>query len=178
MEGTTRIIRRDAAGNETVLARLPVTYQNYSMTPALLGDMYYLRSGEHLLRVNLANGDVDEFNGTEFAVCAACDPAYASMPQLVLTTPEPEEAAAEDEYLLPDSDTRLYTREELSQYDRETLALMRNEILARHGYPFKKEQYQTYFGSKSWYTPDPNFNYNCLNSIEMANVETIKALEG
>ena len=177
MEGTTRIIRRDAAGNETVLASLPVTYQNYSMTPALLGDMYYLRSGEHLLRVNLANGDVDEFNGTEFAVCAACDPAYASMPQLVLTTPEPEEAAAEDEYLLPDSDTRLYSKEELSQYDKDTLALMRNEILARHGYPFKKEQYQTYFGSKSWYTADPNFSYDSLSSIEMKNVETIKGLE-
>ena len=180
MEGTTRIIRRDAAGNETVLASLPVTYQNYSMTPALLGDMYYLRSGEHLLRVNLANGDVDEFNGTEFAVCAACDPAYAALPQLTPSSPSEaaDSSAVESEYLLPDSDTRLYTREELSQYDRETLALMRNEILARHGYPFKKEQYQTYFGGKSWYTPDPNFDYNCLNSIEMANVETIKALEG
>lgn len=177
METTTRIIRRDASGNETVLAYLPAAYQNYLMNPALLGDMYYLRIGERLLRVNLTNGDVDEFNGTEFAVCAACDPAYATMPQLVLTTPEPEEAP-EDEYLLPDSDSRLYSKEELSQYDKGTLALMRNEILARHGYPFKKEQYQTYFGSKSWYTPDPNFSYDSLNSIEMENVETIKGLEG
>ena len=54
---------------------------------------------------------------------------------------------------------------------------MRNEILARHGYPFKKEQYQTYFGSKSWYTADPNFSYDSLSSIEMENVETIKGLE-
>ena len=179
METTTRLIRRDAAGNETVLAYLPADRQTFAMTTALLGDMVYLRTGEHLLRVNLANGDVDEFNGTEFAVCAACDPAYASMPQLVLTTPEPEdEVVEESEYLLPDSDTRLYSKEELKQYDKDTLALMRNEILARHGYPFKKEQYQTYFGSKSWYTADPNFDYNCLNSIEMANVETIKGLEG
>ena len=55
---------------------------------------------------------------------------------------------------------------------------MRNEILARHGYPFQKEKYQTYFGEKSWYTIDPDFDYNSLNSIEMANVETIKGLEG
>ena len=180
MEGTTRLIRRDAAGNETVLAYLPVAYQNYSMTPALLGDMYYLRTGDRLLRVNLTNGDVDEFNGTEFAVCAACDPAYAALPQLTPSSPSEaaDSSAVESEYLLPDSDTRLYTREELSQYDSETLALMRNEILARHGYPFQKEQYQSYFGSKSWYTPDPNFDYNCLNSIEMKNVETIKSLEG
>lgn len=179
METTTRLIRRDAAGNETVLAYLPAAYQNYAMTTALLGDMVYLRTGEHLLRVNLENGDVDEFNGTEFAVCAACDPAYASMPQLVLTTPEPEEEVVEESaYLLPDSDTRLYSKDELKQYDKDTLALMRNEILARHGYPFQKEKYQTYFGSKSWYTIDPDFDYNCLNSIEMANVETIKGLEG
>ena len=179
METSTRLIRRDAAGSETVLAYLPADRQTFAMTTALLGDMVYLRTGEHLLRVNLANGDVDEFNGTEFAVCAACDPAYASMPQLVLTTPEPEEEVVEEsEYLLPDSDSRLYSKEELKQYDKDTLALMRNEILARHGYPFKKEQYQTYFGSKSWYTADPNFDYNCLNSIEMANVETIKGLEG
>ena len=179
METTTRIIRRDASGNETVLAYLPASYQDYLMIPALLNDMYYLRSGERLLRVNLANGDVDEYNGSEFAVCAACDPAYATMPQLVLTTPEPEEEIdAESEYLLPDSDTRLYSKEELKQYDKETLALMRNEILARHGYPFQKEKYQTYFGSKSWYVRDPNFNYNSLNSIEMENVETIKGLEG
>ena len=178
METTTRIIRRDASGNEAVLAYLPASYQDYLMIPALLNDMYYLRSGERLLRVNLANGDVDEYNGSEFAVCAACDPAYATMPQLVLTTPEPEEEVdAESEYLLPDSDSRLYSKEELKQYDKDTLALMRNEILARHGYPFQKEKYQTYFGSKSWYTADPNFSYDSLSSIEMKNVETIKGLE-
>lgn len=177
MEGTTRLIRRDAAGNETVLACLPADYQNYAMTTALLGDMLYLRTGDRLLRVNLTDGGIEEYNGSGFETCAACDPANAALPQLVLTTPEPEEAEEESEYLLPDSDTRLYTREELSQYDKETLALMRNEILARHGYPFQKEKYQTYFGSKSWYVRDPNFNYNSLNSIEMENVETIKGLE-
>ena len=98
-------------------------------------------------------------------------------PQLALLTPEPEADSAESEYLLPDSDTRLYNKEELKQYDKDTLALMRNEILARHGYPFKKEKYQSYFGSKSWYTIDPDFDYSCLNSVEMANVETIKSLE-
>ena len=177
METTTRLIRRDAAGNETVLACLPSDYQNYAMTTALLGDVLYLRTGDRLLRVSLTDGGIAEYDGSSFETCAACDPANAALPQLVLTTPEPEEVEEESEYLLPDSDTRLYTREELSQYDKETLALMRNEILARHGYPFQKEKYQTYFGSKSWYVRDPNFNYNSLNSIEMENVETIKGLE-
>ena len=177
MEATTRLIRRDAAGNETVLARLPAEYQNYGMTTALLDDMFYLRTGDRLLRVNLASGDIEELSGNAFVACTACNPSSAAAPQLALLTPEPEADSAESEYLLPDSDTRLYTKEELKQYDKDTLALIRNEILARHGYPFKKEKYLSYFGSKSWYTIDPDFDYSCLNSVEMANVETIKSLE-
>lgn len=54
---------------------------------------------------------------------------------------------------------------------------MRNEILARHGYVFKKEVYRDYFSGKSWYSEDPDFDYNSLNAVEMENVETIKRLE-
>lgn len=97
----------------------------------------------------------------ECAMCAVCG---------VATTEEPV-------YLLPESDIRLIEKEELESVDKETLALMRNEILARHGYPFKKAQYQEYFGNQSWYTENPDFDYNMLSSIEMENVETIKKLE-
>jgi len=97
----------------------------------------------------------------ECAMCEVCG---------VATTEEPV-------YLLPESDIRLIEKEELEGVDLETLALMRNEILARHGYPFKKAQYQEYFASQSWYTENPDFDYNMLSSIEMENVETIKKLE-
>jgi len=88
----------------------------------------------------------------------------------IATTEEPV-------YLLPESDVRLIEKEELKDVDKETLALMRNEILARHGYPFQKAEYQEYFGSQSWYTENPDFDYNMLSKIEMNNVETIKKLE-
>lgn len=91
-----------------------------------------------------------------------------------------EPAATEEPepfYLLPESDIRLIEKDELKDVDKETLALMRNEILARHGYPFKKAQYQEYFGSQIWYEENPDFDYNMLSKIEMANVETIKKLE-
>lgn len=88
----------------------------------------------------------------------------------IATTEEPV-------YLLPESDVRLIEKAELEGVDKDTLALMRNEILARHGYPFKKAQYQEYFGSQSWYTENPDFDYNMLSKIEMDNVETIKKLE-
>lgn len=88
-----------------------------------------------------------------------------------------EACAVEPFYLLPESDVRLIEKEELKDADKETLALMRNEILARHGYPFKKAQYQEYFGSQIWYEENPDFDYNMLSKIEMENVETIKKLE-
>ena len=88
----------------------------------------------------------------------------------IATTEEPV-------YLLPESDVRLIEKDELKDVDKDTLALMRNEILARHGYPFKRAEYQEYFGSQSWYTENPDFDYNMLSKIEMDNVETIKKLE-
>lgn len=100
-------------------------------------------------------------NAEECASCAVCG---------IATTEEPV-------YMLPESDIRLIEKEELEGVDKETLALMRNEILARHGYPFKKAQYQEYFGSQIWYEENPDFDYNMLSKIEMENVETIKKLE-
>lgn len=101
------------------------------------------------------------------------------------TTVAEETAAVEPEateepepfYLLPESNIRLIEKEELEGVDLEILALMRNEILARHGYPFQKPQYQEYFGSQIWYEENPDFDYNMLSKIEMDNVETIKKLE-
>ena len=88
--------------------------------------------------------------------------------------PEPDSA---QDYLIPDSDSRLLTEAELRPYDKATLALIRNEILARHGYPFKKTIYREYFDAREWYHRDENFAYSSLNSIEMTNVELIKKLE-
>ena len=91
---------------------------------------------------------------------------------------EPE-ATEEPEpfYVLPESDIRLISAEELEGVDLEMLGYMRNEILARHGYPFQKPIYQEYFRSQIWYVENPDFDYNMLSEIEMANVETIKKLE-
>ena len=106
---------------------------------------------------NMVDGVCTAENGT----CENCG---------IATTEEPV-------YLLPESDVRLIEKDELKDVDKDTLALMRNEILARHGYPFKKAEYQEYFGSQSWYTENPDFDYNMLSKIEMDNVETIKKLE-
>lgn len=89
----------------------------------------------------------------------------------------PELSEDPDHQIVPDSDERELTKEELSVCDLELLGYIRNEILARHGYPFQTEKYREYFGGKSWYTENPEFVYDMLSALEMANVETIKSLE-
>lgn len=91
-------------------------------------------------------------------------------------------AASSSEYILPDSQTRVYSTDELSQLSDEQLLLARNEIYARHGRGFKDSFIRGYFESKSWYhqqytaeqfdaMPSP------LSSTEQANVAAIQKVE-
>lgn len=83
------------------------------------------------------------------------------------------------DYIIADSDTRYLTREELISYNKRQLAFIRNEIFARYGYIFEKQEYNDYFMSKPWYNPNPNFvgNEEELNIVEKENVKLIKTLE-
>lgn len=85
----------------------------------------------------------------------------------------------DDDYIIADSDSRYLTKEELSQYSKEELAYIRNEIFARYGYIFETEKYDDYFRSKSWYVPDPYIEGNAseLNKFEKANLKLIQTLE-
>lgn len=84
------------------------------------------------------------------------------------------------EYIIYDSDIRKLTELELSQYTKQELAYIRNEIFARYGYVFANKEYEEYFNWKSWYIPDYSFDGSIenLNSIEKYNVNLIKKLEG
>ncbi len=90
------------------------------------------------------------------------------------------EQTKKEEYILPDSDTRLLTDDDVKDLTKEELRLARNEIFARHGRKFKDAELQAYFDSKSWYkgTIEPDaFDNNTLSSIEKANIEMIKKYE-
>ena len=50
--------------------------------------------------------------------------------------------------------------------NEELLSYIRNEIYARHGYIFKTEPYKSYFESKTWYLPNPNFSENDFSESE------------
>lgn len=87
------------------------------------------------------------------------------------------------EYILPESDSRYISENELDGMTFEKLRLARNEIFARHGRKFKDAQLQEYFDAKSWYSPQyesDSFDENMeqiLNQYELKNADVIKARE-
>ncbi len=65
----------------------------------------------------------------------------------------------------------------LLRYDKSLLRLMRNAILARHGYVFQTKDLKEYFNAQSWYQPAKDNADIQLSFIEQLNVDLIKAAE-
>jgi len=59
----------------------------------------------------------------------------------------------------------------------EELYLMRNEISARHGKPFKESDLDIYFRSQHWYKLDLNYNDSRLSEAEKSNARVIEERE-
>lgn len=79
-------------------------------------------------------------------------------------------------YLIPDSDRRELTWEELWEWDYESLGYILNEIFARHGYVFRSgEKYDNYFSTMPWYKPNPNWRKDSpMSRIEWNNEALVK----
>ena len=65
----------------------------------------------------------------------------------------------------------------LKSYKKSTLRLMRNEILARHGYVFEDEDLKEYFRKQPWYKPAQSNDGIELSFIEKLNVKLIENAE-
>lgn len=88
------------------------------------------------------------------------------------------------DFVIPDSDSRLITEEDLNGLTEYEILLARNEIYARRGRIFQNEELSAYFGSKAWYQPtvpgnefDENYAANVFNEFELRNIDTIVAYE-
>jgi hypothetical protein len=65
----------------------------------------------------------------------------------------------------------------LGRFSKSQLRLMRNEILARHGWKFQSKDLQEHFAKQSWYKPIADNNSIKLNLIELTNIQLLKSEE-
>ena len=122
----------------------------------------------------------EEYNYEEDLYDGGNDENYVEEDLYVDTSSEFAQRADDpDLYLIEDSDYRYLSRAELEDYTLKQLAYIRNEIFARHGYIFEKEEYYDYFSSKSWYYPDYWFTgeESEFNDYELENIKLIKDVE-
>lgn len=73
--------------------------------------------------------------------------------------------------------TTLLHGSELNYFDKPTLRLMRNFILARRGYVFQSKDLKEYFSQQPWYKPADNNDDVQLSLLERLNIELIKYRE-
>ena len=86
----------------------------------------------------------------------------------------------DDEYILPDSDSKILTEDDLEPLDQDTLSLALNEIFARHGRIFSDPEIKSYFESKSWYSGTvsaDDFDESVFNSHEIYNINLISSYQ-
>lgn len=65
----------------------------------------------------------------------------------------------------------------LRRYDKSLLRIMRNAILASHGYVFRSKDLKAYFEAHPWYRPATNNAAVQLSLLEQLNVALIQAAE-
>ncbi len=102
-----------------------------------------------------------------------------SLVLLVLTLPVT--ASADSLYIIPDSNTRKLTREEVWEYQYDTLLYAFNEIYARHGYKFETgSRCYNWFTLMPWYQPNASESsnnhsesLNACSSVERYNRDLI-----
>lgn len=92
-----------------------------------------------------------------------------------------EGMAEESDYIIPESDSRYLSREELSGLSLQQLNYAKNEIYARRGRLFNSAELQNYFNSKSWYcgsiAPADFDSVVTLNEYEIANASLLSEIE-
>lgn len=81
-------------------------------------------------------------------------------------------ALASNFYMIPDSNTRRLTREELWTWQYDALGYIFNEIFARHGYHFEPGgRYDNYFRAQTWYRENPIYDNQGIYANLMTNIE-------
>ena len=100
--------------------------------------------------------------------------------QLLEMMPDAAEYAETSDYILPDSNSRYLSNEDLKELSHQELSLARNEILARYGFIFATPELADYFSQKDWYEATLSYEYyseDVLNKYEVFNMDLIAYYE-
>lgn len=130
-------------------------------------------SGNPSIALVSTDGKITAISSGETTIYAACDGITAEFYVYCHLRDEAE-------YIIPGSDVRYISREDLDGLSEEELRLARNEIYARKGRLFDDEILQAYFNNKEWYDghiSPSDFSESDLNDYERANAYTIKDYE-
>lgn len=103
--------------------------------------------------------------------------------QEVITEEAVITAGAEQDYIIPDSNSRYLSEADIQNMSIQQINYAKNEIYARHGRIFASNELKNYFESKSWYqgtidgaTFDKTYK-NYFNEYEIVNAEFLSKIE-
>lgn len=103
------------------------------------------------------------------------DKTWAYDPYAYMEFVEGEEA--EDAYVLPESNEKELSADELRDLGEDRLRIARNEIYARYGRIFQDEALAQYFQKKAWYCQSEPIEDAVLSETELANRDLILQAE-
>ncbi len=103
------------------------------------------------------------------------DKTWAYDPYAYMEFAEGEEA--EDAYVLPESNEKELSADELRDLGEDRLRIARNEIYARYGRSFQDEALAQYFQKKAWYCQSETMDDTVLSETELANRDLILQAE-
>lgn len=103
------------------------------------------------------------------------DKTWAYDPYAYMEFVEGEEA--EDAYVLPESNEKELSADELRDLGEDRLQIARNEIYARYGRSFQDEALAQYFQKKAWYCQSETIDDTVLSETELANRDLILQAE-
>ena len=103
------------------------------------------------------------------------DKTWAYDPYAYMEFVEGEEA--EDAYVLPESNEKELSADELRDLGADRLRIARNEIYARYGRSFQDEALAQYFQKKAWYCQSEPIEDAVLSETELANRDLILQAE-
>ena len=137
--------------------------------------------GSNQNAANSSTSDQDAANANGGTAVADTDTSEAADTK-ESESAETEALASNEDYVIPDSDTKEYTEDDIRALglSKDELRIARNEIYARHGREFTSKDLKEYFGAKSWYNPTipaSKFSDNDLTPTELHNKEAIAKVE-